>query len=242
MKASPAFQFYPQDFLVGTAMLSAEEVGAYIRLLCYSWTHDGLPNDPAQLSRLAGASNDAIASIRHKFGICEDGKLRNDRQESIREKQKAYKAVQKANAEKRWKNTENEQCSVPPHMPSHNPPHIPTDDPSHSIGICQTDALHSSSSSSNSIKDSLKNKEGSGEGKIRTSQANNEIIDELFLAELRRHYPQIRVDVEMQKIDAWLSVHKDRRKTRRFVVGWMNRNIELNSKTEEEVESEFADF
>jgi hypothetical protein len=31
---SPAFQFYPQDFLVGSAMLSAEETGAYIRLLC----------------------------------------------------------------------------------------------------------------------------------------------------------------------------------------------------------------
>lgn len=30
---SPAFQFYAQDFLVGTAMLSAEETGAYIRLI-----------------------------------------------------------------------------------------------------------------------------------------------------------------------------------------------------------------
>ena len=66
MNKSPAFQFYPQDFLVGTAMLSAEETGAYIRLLCYSWENDGLPNDEQLLARLAGCSGNAVASIRRK--------------------------------------------------------------------------------------------------------------------------------------------------------------------------------
>ena len=41
MSKSPAFQLYPKDFLVDTAMMTAEEVGVYMRLICYAWV--GLP-------------------------------------------------------------------------------------------------------------------------------------------------------------------------------------------------------
>lgn len=52
---SPAFQFYPADFLADdkvTCMSSAAK-GAYIVLLCQCWLHQTLPNDPQQLRRLA---------------------------------------------------------------------------------------------------------------------------------------------------------------------------------------------
>lgn len=101
--SSPAFQFYPADFLVGTADMSAEEVGGYMRLLCYQWTKGGLPNDDGKLSMMAGCDRNAMASIRHKFGIGVDGKLRNERMEQVRAEQDAYRARQAENASKRWK-------------------------------------------------------------------------------------------------------------------------------------------
>jgi len=40
MSKDPAFLFYYQDFLVGTDSFSNEEIGAYIRCLCYQ-AHKG---------------------------------------------------------------------------------------------------------------------------------------------------------------------------------------------------------
>ena len=35
MSKDPAFLFYSSDFLTGTALMSDEQVGKYIKLLCY---------------------------------------------------------------------------------------------------------------------------------------------------------------------------------------------------------------
>lgn len=51
---SPAFQFYPRDFVFDTQSWTAEEVGAYMLILCSAWNSDRpghLPNDPRQLAR-----------------------------------------------------------------------------------------------------------------------------------------------------------------------------------------------
>ena len=40
----PAFLFYPNDFIVGTLMMTDEEVGIYIRLLAYIHTREGKNN------------------------------------------------------------------------------------------------------------------------------------------------------------------------------------------------------
>jgi hypothetical protein len=47
--------------------------------------------------------------------------------------------------------------------------------------------------------------------------------DELFLAEIKRHYPDIDVEAELRKMDAWLLTRPGKKKTRRFIVGWLNR-------------------
>lgn len=224
---TPAFQFYPQDFLVGTAMLSAEETGAYIRLLCYQWTNDGLPNDKVVLARIAGCDGNAIASIWDKFGICQDGKLRNDRLESIRVKQNEYRAKQKANSEKRWKNEENSKVG------------IPSDIPSHQSGISQqasqTDALHSSSSYTNISNELLvvggnnipmalpsHSEEKVEEPKPKRKRQQKQ-IDAEWIADIKRHYPDINVDSELGKMEAWCSAN-NREMSRKFVVGWLNRH------------------
>ena len=242
MNKSPAFQFYPQDFLVGTAMLSAEETGAYIRLLCYQWTNDGLPNDKAILARIAGCDGNAIASVWDKFGICQDGKLRNTRLESIRVKQNEYRAKQKANSEKRWKNEENGKVG------------IPTDIPSHQSGISQqasqTDALHSSSSytidKSIVVVSPSKEVPAPENEKLEVEEKPKRIAKPVNIAwidDIKRHYPTTDVDDELRKMDAWLANNPKRRKTRKFIVGWLNRcQPELPpepKKVEEEVDPKY---
>lgn len=107
MKSSPAFQFYAADFLVGTAEMTPEEVGAYIRLLCYQWAKGSLPNDPQKLSSLAGCTCNALAQIMHKFSICTDGTIQNKRMEEVRSKQDAFRDSRAKNADSGWKNRKN---------------------------------------------------------------------------------------------------------------------------------------
>jgi uncharacterized protein YdaU (DUF1376 family) len=114
---SPAFQFYPQDFLVGTADLSPEEVGGYIRLLCYQWAKGGLPNDDAKLASMSGCHGNAVASIRHKFRIYPDGILRNERLEKVRDDQTAFRAKQADNAKRGWNKRLGIATALPEHMP-----------------------------------------------------------------------------------------------------------------------------
>lgn len=54
-KNTPAFQFYPQDFIGGTCHLSNEEVGLYIRLLSLLWIRGGrMPFEVERLARMTG--------------------------------------------------------------------------------------------------------------------------------------------------------------------------------------------
>lgn len=114
--APPAFQFYVQDFITGTSDMSLEEVGAYIRLLCYQWSKGGLPNDINRIAKICNAHpsqfkpvakdegadselDDTIVSrpnnlrfVIEKFSYCEDGLLRNRKLESVRMAQEERQA------------------------------------------------------------------------------------------------------------------------------------------------------
>lgn len=103
MKAAPAFQFYPHDFLVGTAEFTAEETGAYIRLLCYQWAKGKLPSSIDKLQQLAGCTSNACASIMHKFRIDDAGAYYNARLEEVRLDQEKYRLGRSNNAKSRWK-------------------------------------------------------------------------------------------------------------------------------------------
>jgi uncharacterized protein YdaU (DUF1376 family) len=125
MKPPPAFQLYAQDFLVGTADMAPAEVGAYIRLLCYQWVKSGLPNDPDKLASMAGCHGNATAMPLHKFGICEDGFLRNERLEKIRSEQNEYRAKQAQNAKNGWEKRHGNAKPYAVAMPSHMPEGMP---------------------------------------------------------------------------------------------------------------------
>ncbi len=114
MSQPPAFQFYASDFIASTVDMSPDEVGAYIRLLCFQWEHGSVPNDLVEIRRIVGAPNDAqdeddedqrslfstltrsesqfekvlVRLIRRKFRFRPvDGRWRNARLERVRAQQ-----------------------------------------------------------------------------------------------------------------------------------------------------------
>lgn len=86
IKDAPAFDFYPERWLVGTAHLTDAEQLAYLKLLCHQWMRNGLPDDIKVLKRLAGKG--VTAQVLEKFPVGEDGQRRNGRMEQIRQEQR----------------------------------------------------------------------------------------------------------------------------------------------------------
>lgn len=87
---SPAFSFYAKDFLSGTAKMSLQEVGAYIRLLSYAWEDGGIPADASERARLMvcakAQERELWKKVGHKF-VLRDGAYVNERLEVERQKQ-----------------------------------------------------------------------------------------------------------------------------------------------------------
>ena len=61
---SPAFQFYPADYIGSqrVQMLTLEEEGAYIRLLCSCWQHGSIPADPEMAARIIGKGGSRVVA------------------------------------------------------------------------------------------------------------------------------------------------------------------------------------
>lgn len=80
MNRSPAFQFYPDEFIGGTVHMSAKEVGGYMRLLCYQWGNGRIPSDLNKAAKVAGCKMNSTILEKFPDGI-------NKRLEKEREKQ-----------------------------------------------------------------------------------------------------------------------------------------------------------
>ncbi len=89
MAAPPAFQFYADDFVAGTVCFTAEEVGAYIRLLCFQWGNGSIPVRADQVDRIAGCPVSAEVLAKFPSG-------KNPRMESERLKQEHQLATRTA--------------------------------------------------------------------------------------------------------------------------------------------------
>ncbi len=98
MNRPPAFQFYVRDFLSdeNVVLMTLEEKGAYIVLLCFNWQEGSVPNDAAKLARLCGVDGDAMARLWPGLRPCfpeVDGdhtRLANPRLAAERQKQQDY--------------------------------------------------------------------------------------------------------------------------------------------------------
>jgi uncharacterized protein YdaU (DUF1376 family) len=98
-ETSPAFQFYPTDFLAddAVAMMTNEQVGAYILLLCYAWQRpQGLPASESLLAKLCRCTavrfrKTIWPALSVKFHHNEEGRLFNPRLENVRREQISYR-------------------------------------------------------------------------------------------------------------------------------------------------------
>jgi uncharacterized protein YdaU (DUF1376 family) len=94
----PAFLFYSSDFYTGTAFMTDEQVGKYIRLLCLQHQHGHL--DASAMQKLCGGIADA--TILDKFLLDSGGKYYNQRIDIEIDKRKKHSEKQTQNALMRW--------------------------------------------------------------------------------------------------------------------------------------------
>lgn len=93
----PAFQLYARDWAMGTAHLTLEAQGGYLRLLCHQWADGPLPDDVVTLQRLLNVSRAAFARLWPQIEPhfpASDGRRINPRLERERVKQEQYRLKQ----------------------------------------------------------------------------------------------------------------------------------------------------
>lgn len=95
MSKDPAFLFYSADFLVGTMMMTDEQVGKYIRLLCLQHQQGHLTKN--HMVTLCKSIDEAIMS---KFDVDEDGKYFNRRLDDEVDKRQKYVDSRRLNGSK----------------------------------------------------------------------------------------------------------------------------------------------
>ncbi len=98
---SPAFQFYPKDFLTDPCVIamSLEERGLYITLLCRAWMDDGLPGSLEEISEISGEDPRKIRRIFPRVAHCfeeRDGRYYQPRLERERAKQQQFRVQRTA--------------------------------------------------------------------------------------------------------------------------------------------------
>ncbi len=200
MKDGPAYQMYAQDFDMDTATWKNKEIGVYVRLLNYEWVNGGLPTDLKELAQIAREKNQIfnkiwIKTVSSKFQDAGQNKFINRKMEEVREKQRKYREVQSQRGKKSALKRWGENITG-----------VITEPVIDSVKIRLQPDCNSSSSSSSSLNNNKHN-----------------IPDSVFLEELKTKYYWIDFNQTMIKIDGWLSVHPERKKTRRFIINWLNK-------------------
>ena len=102
---SPAFQFYPKDFLSDAHVMamSLTELGAYWKLTCICWNEGSLPADTKSLARLLGVPAGHASKLWPALAPCfkvKDERLTHPRLEVERRKQADYREKQAFNGRK----------------------------------------------------------------------------------------------------------------------------------------------
>jgi len=206
MTKRPAFQFYPGDWLGSqrVSLLTLEEEGAYLRLLASCWQHGSIPSAPDMIARLIGkgSSTNLATTLATMFQPHPNNPalLVHDRLEKEREKQDAW----------------SEKCREGGRK-SAEMRKIGKGSSSLVEGLLEGSANKKATLQSSITITNTTSKEVVGAPK------KSFLLDEEFWAEMRRHYPDIDVEAESRKMDAWLLARPGRMKTRKFVIGWLNK-------------------
>ncbi len=96
-KKAPWFPVYPADWLTDQRIeiITNEGLGAYLRLLCYEWINDGLPDNPEDLAILSQAHErwpEIAEQVLPFFSKRKTGELYHKGLEEVRLKRAARRA------------------------------------------------------------------------------------------------------------------------------------------------------
>lgn len=113
MAKDPAFLFYSNDFLTGTYLMTNEQVGQYIRLMCLQHQKGHLTEK--DMLKICNTQDEEVIS---KFKKDEEGLYYNERLEEEITRRKAYS---KSRSENRKKKEKDNICETyVPHMENEN--------------------------------------------------------------------------------------------------------------------------
>lgn len=114
MSKDPAFLFYSSDFLTGTLLMSMEQKGKFITLLCIQHQKGHLSEK--DMLHICGSYDEDVFT---KFQKDEQGKFYNIRLEEEVDKRKAYSESRRNNRKKK-KDMNNTSSSYVEHMENEN--------------------------------------------------------------------------------------------------------------------------
>ncbi len=120
---SPAFQFYPADYASSqrVRLMTLEEEGAYINLLCSCWLHGSIPADPEMAARLIGkgASTTLATTVLTMFTpSIQAGRMVHDRLERERLKQSDWREKSASGGRKSAELRKGASTTVQPPLPN----------------------------------------------------------------------------------------------------------------------------
>jgi len=202
---TPAFQFYATDYLsdANVQMMTLEEEGAYIRLLCFCWIEGSIPNDPERLARLCkGGSTTLLTNVLNCFtqDPNDPSRLVHKRLEQEREKQRAWREKSAQGGRRSAHKRKTPKTISAQQGGSSN---------GQAARLKGGDTFQSSSSSSSSIV----------VGEPRATVEN-------FLVMLKADpkYQSLNIDIEHAQAEAWTS-KRNVRLTRQFFIDWLDRSL-----------------
>jgi uncharacterized protein YdaU (DUF1376 family) len=122
---SPAFLLYPADLLSDehVVLMTNQELGCYIKLLCYCWREGSIPDDISKIARLCGEPTEVMAQLWLAISSCftehenEPNRLTNPRLKSERKKQEEHRKERsesgKKGANSRWNKSNGSAITQP---------------------------------------------------------------------------------------------------------------------------------
>jgi uncharacterized protein YdaU (DUF1376 family) len=217
----PAFQFYPADYLSSArvCMMTLEEEGAYMRLLCYCWIQGHLPADPEKLARLIGKGGSTtlatVVAAMFKKDPTNPERLIHDRLEEERVKQAEW-AKKSSLGGKASAAARNQPKGGSTTLQPNKQGWLPN-------GANQKATLQSSSSSSSlELLDTSMVASGSA-GKPAPHHKKVKPTDDELIAKYSQDpaYAGIDVPIEYRKMCNWCEA-RGLKPTRRRLVNWLN--------------------
>ena len=110
MAKDPAFLFYYQDFIVGTAFMTNAETGAYIKTLCHL-ADKGTITD-VQIATICNKDTEMALKVMEKLQIVKEGVYCSRRLTEEIEKRKAFAESRRKNREGKTKKINNKICKT----------------------------------------------------------------------------------------------------------------------------------